>query len=246
MASQTIDDDPLANILQPVPTSRFGSIQSPNWPDAVYDEKYQHSQVLGGGIQYTMVWLQSDVIRQVLDPGTNNYVANWNPDLSGCKHEFEEITAGNKSRLASFHAGANWILGKLRAEMPTAVAQRGLAECLDTMEAGLHKQFISRIAGFWTPVEGQATHTVKILSVTELVKFVMGAMSRNNGTTHEEHGTSAAEDNTAIEEEADATSESGDEKEVAVPEEQKTRRRNRTKSKKAKKAAKKAKAAKAA
>jgi len=141
------DLDPLLDAFPHVQTSRFASIEWPNWPHLVYDPEFARDpvKVFKHALIYIIQCLEAEPVAEKLGPDTNVFIANWNPEFDEAL--FEEIVKGDRLMTAAFHSGAMHGIDKLREDMTQELEQDGLGECINALEVEMHQQFLKRIAG---------------------------------------------------------------------------------------------------
>jgi hypothetical protein len=222
------DRDRLLDTLPHVQPSHFASIAWPDWSDIVYSQESSGDpvKVFMHGIMYVAQALQMDSVKDKLGKYTNLYLANWNPSFD--EAQFEEIVRGDHLMFATFHSGAVHMIGRLRADMTEELARDGLGECVDALEVGVHRQFLTRFAGI-PEIVGEIECGDML---NKLMKKLEDEEGQSVGAGHvvELEGKDGGE--TGIQE--------GGEEDVdsAVPEKKPGRARKRAKSKKAKEAKK--------
>ncbi|KAF2682266.1 hypothetical protein K458DRAFT_391291 [Lentithecium fluviatile CBS 122367] len=230
------DRDPLVDAFPHVKLSRFSSIDWPDWPEAVYDRLNREKLVtfLMGGIFYVVECLRWGPVRTKLGLNSNLFINHWDPVFFD--DQFEELVKGNQSMLATYHAGAQHAIEKLREDMSEEVKEEGLGECVDALEKGVHKQFVMRIVGMAKKVK-----QMEEMGFADEVKRIMEGKEDGNGG--EGRIMEVVEDDGAEDQEDGFKSgmEKEEEDEFNPPEKESGRARNRIKSKKAKKAVKKGK-----
>lgn len=92
----------------------------------------------------SLITQRSAALTQLLGAHSKTFLQQWDFEAQDSE-VFVRAIARDQTLLASFQAGAVYAIERLREGMPREAREEGLAECVDALEADVHRQFTGRL-----------------------------------------------------------------------------------------------------